>query len=401
MNTMHAKRPLLAITMGDPAGVGPETIIGAWSDPQVHRWCNAVVVGHPAFLRRAAELLGRQCEIVSVESVAEARSTPDRIPCLPCGTDEALDAPVAIIDPRSGEAAFQAVVRATELAIAHEVDGIVTAPLHKAALDRAGHHFPGHTELLAELCGVSDFAMMLYLGPSETIRGPAGLGVAHVTLHMALRDVFAQLNSDAIVAKARLADRVMRAMYSLPSPVAGEAPGVRGETSGSSSPSPQPSPVKGEGDNAPLHGDECPLPDRPRIAVCALNPHAGEEGLFGDEEWTIIRPAVEKARAAGLNVVGPLPTDTLMVRARDGEFDAVVAMYHDQGHIALKLLGMHKAVNITLGLPIVRTSVAHGTAFDLAWQGRAESSSMVEAIRVAAGLAMARRGRGGPPHTPP
>jgi 4-hydroxythreonine-4-phosphate dehydrogenase len=129
---------------------------------------------------------------------------------------------------------------------------------------------------------------------------------------------------------------------------------------------------------------------RPRIAVCALNPHAGEEGLFGQEEQTIIRPAVEQARAAGLNVVGPLPTDTLMVRARDGEFDAVVAMYHDQGHIALKLLGMHKAVNITLGLPIVRTSVAHGTAFDLAWQGRAESSSMVEAIRVAAGLASAR-----------
>jgi 4-hydroxythreonine-4-phosphate dehydrogenase len=129
---------------------------------------------------------------------------------------------------------------------------------------------------------------------------------------------------------------------------------------------------------------------RPRIGVCALNPHAGEEGLFGDEERSIIRPAVEQARAAGLNITGPLPTDTLMVRARDGEFDAVVAMYHDQGHIALKLLGMHRAVNITLGLPIVRTSVAHGTAFDLAWQGRAESSSMIEAIRVAAGLAAAR-----------
>ncbi len=128
--------------------------------------------------------------------------------------------------------------------------------------------------------------------------------------------------------------------------------------------------------------------------LVALNPHAGEEGLFGHEEQTIIRPAVEKARAAGLNIVGPLPTDTLMVRAREGEFDAVVAMYHDQGHIALKLLGMHKAVNITLGLPIVRTSVAHGTAFDLAWQGRAESSSMVEAIRVAASLAIAHRGGG-------
>jgi 4-phospho-D-threonate 3-dehydrogenase / 4-phospho-D-erythronate 3-dehydrogenase len=342
---------MLAITMGDPAGVGPETIVGAWSDPRVHRLCNAVVLGHPAFLRRAAALMGSRCEVVTVESVSEAHSTAQCIPCLACGPESALDAPPATIDPRSGEAAYQTVVRAAQLALANEVDGIVTAPLHKAALDRAGHHYPGHTELLAELCGVSDFAMMLYLGPSETICGPIGLGVVHVTLHMALRDVFGHLTSEAIVAKARLADRVMRAMR-----------------------------------DAANHNP-------PRLAVCALNPHAGEEGLFGDEERTIIRPAVEQARAAGLNIVGPLPTDTLMVRARDGEFDAVVAMYHDQGHIALKLLGMHQAVNIALGLPIVRTSVAHGTAFDLAWQGRADSSSMIEAIRVAAGLAVAEFAR--------
>ncbi len=212
MKTMHAKRPLLAITMGDPAGVGPETIVGAWSDPQIHRWCDAVVIGHPVFLRRAAALWGSRCEVVTVQSVKEARSAPDCIPCLPCGSDEALDAPPATIDPRSGEAAYQAIVRAAQLALAHEINGIVTAPLHKAALDRAGHHYPGHTELLAELCGVSDFAMMLYLGPSETIRGRAGLGVAHVTLHMALSEVFAHLNVDAIVAKARLADHVMRAL---------------------------------------------------------------------------------------------------------------------------------------------------------------------------------------------
>ncbi|HEY2760152.1 MAG TPA: 4-hydroxythreonine-4-phosphate dehydrogenase PdxA, partial [Pirellulales bacterium] len=129
---------------------------------------------------------------------------------------------------------------------------------------------------------------------------------------------------------------------------------------------------------------------RPRIGVCALNPHAGEEGLFGDEETRIIRPAVESAKNAGLSIDGPFPTDTLMARARDGEFDAIIAMYHDQGHIAIKLLGMHRAVNITLGLPIVRTSVAHGTAFDLAWQGRAETTGMVEAIRLAARLAARR-----------
>ncbi len=332
--------------MGDPAGVGPETIAGAWRDPRVHELCRAVVVGHPTFLRRAADLLKIDCEIVPVRDPANAQSSPSVIPCLACGSDAALEAPPATIDARSGQAAYEAVVRAAELTLAGKVDGIVTAPLHKAALWKAGHHYPGHTELLAELCGVRDFAMMLYLGPDETIRSPAGLGVAHVTLHMALKDVFANLNAAAIVAKARLADRVMRAMGS---------------------------------NNEP-----------PRIGVCALNPHAGEEGLFGDEERTIIRPAVEQARAAGLNITGPVSTDTLMVRARDGEFDAVVAMYHDQGHIALKLLGMHRAVNITLGLPIVRTSVAHGTAFDLAWQGRAETSSMIEAIRVAAGLASAR-----------
>ncbi|HEV2973314.1 MAG TPA: 4-hydroxythreonine-4-phosphate dehydrogenase PdxA [Pirellulales bacterium] len=347
---MQIKRPLLAITMGDPAGVGPETIVGAWGDPRVHEWCDAVVIGHPVVLRRAVDLLRSRCEIVSIEDVADARSSPECMPCLPCGSTAALDVPPATIDPRSGEAAYEAVVRAAELALARRVGGIVTAPLHKAALWQAGHHYPGHTELLAELCGVHDFAMMLYLGPDETIRGPAGLGVVHVTLHMALRDVFAHLTREAIVAKANLADKVTRLLR--------RAYGLAAEVS--------------------------------RIGVCALNPHAGEEGLFGDEERTIIRPAVEDARAAGLNITGPLPTDTLMVRARDGEFDAVVAMVHDQGHIALKLLGMHRAVNITLGLPIVRTSVAHGTAFDLAWQGRAQTSSMVEAIRVAAGLASAR-----------
>jgi 4-phospho-D-threonate 3-dehydrogenase / 4-phospho-D-erythronate 3-dehydrogenase len=381
---MHTTRPLLAITMGDPAGVGPETIVGAWSDPRVHEWCDAIVIGHPIFLRRAADLLGRRCEIRPIGNVREARSTPDCIPCLSCGPESALDAPPAAIDPRSGQAAYEAVTRAAELALTAQIDGIVTAPLHKAALWQAGHHYPGHTELLAELCGVQDFAMMLYLGPDETIRSPAGLGVAHVTLHMALKDVFANLNVERIVAKALLADSVMRAMRNLPSPLGGEGPAVRGAISGGSSPSPRPSPINGEGEKAP-----------PRIGVCALNPHAGEEGLFGDEERTIILPAVEQARAAGLNITGPLPTDTLMVRARDGEFDAIVAMYHDQGHIALKLLGMHRAVNITLGLPIVRTSVAHGTAFDLAWQGRAQSSSMIEAIRVAAGLAAARVANGG------
>jgi 4-hydroxythreonine-4-phosphate dehydrogenase len=170
---------------------------------------------------------------------------------------------------------------------------------------------------------------------------PTGLAVVHVTLHTALKNVFEELSEDAVLAKARLADRFMARLTGI----------------------------------------------RPRIGVCALNPHGGEGGLFGVEEQTVIRPAVQRGLAEGLRLEGPLPTDTLMVRARDGRFDAIVAMYHDQGHIALKLLGLHRAVNVTLGLPIIRTSVAHGTAFDIAWQRCAETGSMIEALRVASRLA--------------
>jgi 4-hydroxythreonine-4-phosphate dehydrogenase len=322
-------------------------------------------------LRRAARLLGSQLEIVEIARPDEARPTQAVIPCLRTGSDDVLAVPPCTIDARSGQAAYDALVVAARLALAGQIDGLVTAPLHKAALWQAGHHYPGHTELLAELCGVHDFAMMLYLAHDEVLThdtlpahdkasahaeaprsgaandtaprvcGPAGLGVVHVTLHMALRDVWTHLTSAAVFEKIRLADQVLGVLK---------------------------------------HA-------RPRIGVAALNPHGGESGLFGDEETRIIAPAVAEAVAAGYEAVGPLPTDTLMVRAAAGEFDAVVAMYHDQGHIALKLLGMHRAVNVTLGLPIVRTSVAHGTAFDLAWQGRAETSSMLEAVRVAAELA--------------
>lgn len=339
--------PLLALTMGDPAGVGPEVIVGAWPHAEMHAGRGLMVVGHPEILRRAARLWASPIEIVEIASPEEARPSPALLPCLKAVDDDVLAAPQCAVDGRSGEAAYQALVAAAKLALAGRIDGITTAPLHKAALWAAGHHYPGHTELLAELCGVDDFAMMLYLAHDEQIRGPAGLGVVHVTLHMALRDVFAHLNSQAIFEKIRLADGVMR-------------------------------PLKG----AP-----------PTIGVCALNPHAGESGLFGDEERTLIEPAVAQAKSAGFLVEGPYPADTLMARARDGEFDAVVAMYHDQGHIALKLLGMHRAVNVTLGLPIVRTSVAHGTAFDLAWQGRADFGSLIEAVRVASELARQRSAR--------
>jgi 4-hydroxythreonine-4-phosphate dehydrogenase len=338
-------KPLIAITQGDPAGVGPEIIVGVWAETVVHEWCRPLVIGHPEILRRAVALWQTNLRVVEIQSPDQADPSPGVIPCIPCGADDVLQVPPGKIDARAGQAAYEAVVAAAKLALAGQVDAITTAPLHKEALQRAGHLYPGHTELLAELCGVDDFAMMLYLGPDDTLQSHAGLAVVHVTLHTALRNVFEELTEDAVLAKARLADRFMTRLTGT----------------------------------------------RPRIGVCSLNPHGGEGGLFGDEERRIIRPAVERGLAEGLHLEGPLPTDTLMIHARDGRFDAVVAMYHDQGHIALKLLGMHRAVNVTLGLPIIRTSVAHGTAFDIAWQRRAETGSMIEALRVAARLAIGQK----------
>jgi 4-hydroxythreonine-4-phosphate dehydrogenase len=343
-----APKPLLAITLGDAAGVGPEVIVRAWFDPRVHECCRPVVLGHPEIVQRAVDLVGSPATVNVIDSVSTFSqlglepSTPGRIACLPVGGDEVLAAEPGKVDARTGHAAYEAVVLATRRTLAGQFAGIVTAPLSKLALHAAGQFYPGHTELLAELCGVEDFAMMLYLPKDELPDSRAGLGVVHTTLHCALRTVPGQLTPAMIAAKCRLASAVMSCGFGV---------------------------------------------ETPQIGVCALNPHAGEEELFGDEETRIIAPAVGLARADGIAAAGPLPADTLMLRARDGEFDAVVAMYHDQGHIALKLLGMHRAVNITLGLPIVRTSVAHGTAFDIAWQGKAESSGMVAAIRAAAELA--------------
>ncbi len=334
-------QPRIAITLGDPAGIGPETIVDAWQRAEVHEFCRPLVVGHPEIVRRAAKLLAVPQEVVEVASPQQVTGDRRVIPCLRAVRDEAVEVPPGVVDARAGQAAYDALVRAARMALAGEIDGLCTAPLHKGALWKAGHHYPGHTELLAELCGVNDFAMMLYLGPGSAVRGPAGLAIVHVTLHMSMAQALTALSTDGVLRKSRLVSRVMRELKAA----------------------------------------------APRVGVCALNPHAGEDGLFGDEERTLIRPAVERGLAEGLDLTGPLPSDTLIARARDGEFDAVVAMYHDQGHIAIKLLAMHQAVNVTLGLPIVRTSVAHGTAFDLAWQGRAQSSGMVEALRVAARLA--------------
>lgn len=329
-------RPRLAITLGDVAGVGPEIVARCWNESLLSI-CEPVVVGHPVVLARAAALVNPRLQIAPVDALDEVEPSPTVIPCWNPADDEVADVPLGRNDARAGRAAYEWLKAACWAAQAGAVDGIVTAPLSKAALHLAGLNYPGHTEILAELCGVTDFAMMLYL-PRPTGRG---LGVAHVTLHTAIRRVPDLLTPPRIVDTTALLGTFLAR---LPGPP-------------------------------------------PRLGVCALNPHAGEGGLFGDEESRIIAPAVEQLAAAGWNVSGPWPADTLLKRAWEGEFDGVAAMYHDQGHIALKLVGFQRAVNVTLGLPIVRTSPSHGTAFDIAGQGRAAPDGLREAIQVAAWLA--------------
>lgn len=340
---MPAALPTIALTLGDVAGIGPEVAVRACADPRILIACRPVLVGHPEIARRAITHSSLNLLIAEV-------AQPDEQPPLntlacwnpPTAPHDVIEVPPGHNDARAGRAAYEYLVAAANAALSKQVDAITTAPLSKAALHLAGLKYPGHTEILAEVCGVRDFGMMLFLPRGNAVKSPHGLGVVHVTLHTSIRNVPDLLTTEAVAEKIELIDGFTRRIG-------------------------------------------CPSP---RVAVCALNPHAGEEGIFGDEESRIIAPAVQRVRNRGhINVTGPLPADTLFRRAAAGEFDAVVAMYHDQGHIAFKLIGFQSAVNVTLGLPIVRTSPSHGTAFDIAWHRPADPSGMIEAILIAAKLA--------------
>ncbi len=339
------RSPKLALTMGDVAGVGPEVVAQACVSPQLRSICQPTVVGNAKVLQRALSLIGCGQDVLVVRDIEHDHwENPDAICCWDPAEIDASGIAAGEVAADAGRAAYEYLAAAATAALQGSIDGITTAPLSKAALHAAGLIYPGHTEILAEMCEVTDFAMMLYLPPGESLPNPHGLGVTHVTLHTSIRSVPDLLTSLAIQEKISLIDSFLRSL-------------------------------------------EC---QEPRIAVCALNPHGGESGIFGDEEIEVITPAVSASREAGLDVAGPLPADTLLRRATQGEFDGVVAMYHDQGHIALKLVGFDRAVNVTLGLPIVRTSPSHGTAFDIAWQGQANADGMKEAVRVAARLAQKR-----------
>ncbi|MBB5162934.1 4-hydroxythreonine-4-phosphate dehydrogenase PdxA [Mycobacterium sp. AZCC_0083] len=324
--------PYVAVTMGDGAGIGPEVIVPAMLDPRVAGWCRPVVIGDASRLRLAAGALGLQPQIVTVERISDAEFTPGRINVI----DLALlpeDLAWGELSAVAGHAAYEYIRVAGELAVAGDVQAICTAPLNKEALHAAGHIFPGHTELLAHLTGTEEVSMML---SSPTLK------VIHVTTHIGLLDAVAKIEPG-------LVERTIR-----------------------------------RGHDALVRSGNA----HPKIGVCGINPHAGENGLFGyGEEDQKIVPAVELLRAEGIDVHGPLPADTAFFLAGRGDYDLIVAMYHDQGHGPVKVLGLEAGVNITVGLPVIRTSVDHGTAFDIAGKGIAEPGSMIEALRQAAELA--------------
>lgn len=330
--------PRLLLTMGDVAGIGPEILVRAWQDSTLHDLCQPVVVGSATRLRLVQQQLGQpqSARVLAISSICPqvwGLSGPEQFVCWePPAAADVSAVPLGQVDARAGRAAYEYLVAAIDACLEGQADGLVTAPLHKGALRAAGLPYPGHTEILAERTGTPRFAMMLY---------GRGIGVSHVTLHVALRDVFLNLTTAGILEKIELTAQVMHRLRGQPA----------------------------------------------RIGVFGLNPHAGDGGLFGDEEERIIVPAIAAAAAKDLEVTGPWPSDTLFSRAIRGEFHGLVAMYHDQGHIGMKLLAGFHAVNISLGLPLIRTSVAHGTAFDLAAQFRADPTSLLEAVRVAARLA--------------
>ena len=327
----HAK-PVLGVTMGDASGAGPEIVVKALALPDIRALCSPVVIGDAATFRQAARIVGSDVPIRGIADIGEATFDDSIIEVIDLKNIDLDRLEFAKVQAMAGQAAYESVVAAVDLALAGSIAAIVTSALHKEALNLAGHPWPGHTELLADLCGVKSVAMMLVAGD---------LRVSHVSTHCSLREAIERVKKERILQVLCLTDEAVRRMG---------------------------------------------IPE-PRIAVAGLNPHAGEGGLFGDEEIREIRPAIEAACAQGLGAIGPIPPDTVFFRMASGQYDAVVAMYHDQGHIPTKVLAFDEGVNVTLGLPIIRTSVDHGTVFGKAGKGTARPDSMIQALKLAAQMA--------------
>jgi 4-hydroxythreonine-4-phosphate dehydrogenase len=330
---MNQSAPPIAVTMGDPAGIGPEITVKAFAGARLA--VPALVVGDAGLLRRTAQALGLALDINAIANPEAARPRPKTLDVISL-TDLPDSLAVGQVSAQAGQAAYDYVAHAIRLALDRRVRAIATAPINKDAFKAAGIGYPGHTEMLGDLTGTPDVAMMLANDELRTVL---------VTVHVSLREAIRQITLERELKTIRLAQRALAGL------------GVA----------------------------------QPRIAVAGLNPHAGENGLFGDEETNVIRPAVQLAQQEGLNVSGPYPGDTIFMRARRGEFDVVVAQYHDQGLIPVKYLGLENGINVTIGLPFVRTSVDHGTAFDIAGRGVADPSSLLKSIELAARLSLTFR----------
>jgi 4-phospho-D-threonate 3-dehydrogenase / 4-phospho-D-erythronate 3-dehydrogenase len=330
-------KPLLGITMGDPAGIGPEVIAKALAGKALRRLCRPIVIGSFPVMQQAVKSLKLKMNMIRVEGHETVPSRPNHLSIL-----DPLDHPLGrfprgVAAAETGAASVLFIKKAVELAQLGCIDGIVTAPINKEAINMAGCHFPGHTELLAELTKTQESGMMIIGGP---------LRIMFVTTHVAIKDLPTILTQAKIEKAIRLAHLALRDLF-----------GIK----------------------------------KPRVGVAALNPHAGEHGLFGDEEVRIILPAARTAQAQGIRASDPLPADTLFGKAARGDYDGVVALYHDQGLIPLKLVAFGACVNLTVGLPIIRTSVDHGTAFDIVGKGIADPGSLIEAITLATKLVARRR----------
>ncbi len=332
---MAERVPLLGITMGDPTGAGPEIIVKSLASPEVRGLCRSVVIGDAGVMRAAAQIVGIPAEVRVVSRPGEAEGREGVIPVIDLKNVNLAELVRGRVAASGGAAAYGAIESAIRLALAGEIDAIVTAPLNKEALNLAGYHYSGHTEILAQLCEVKDVVMMLVA---------RSLRVAHVTTHVSLRRAIDLVTRERVLTVLRLASEAIKIM------------GIA----------------------------------EPHLAVAGLNPHAGEGGLFGDEEIKEITPAIEAARAEGMRVTGPLPPDTAFLRTLEGQFDGALAMYHDQGHIPVKMAAFEEGVNVTLGLPIIRTSVDHGTVFGKAGKGTASPRSLIEAIKLAARMSLNR-----------
>ena len=329
-------KPVLALTMGDAAGSGPEIITKTLAEDEIRSRCRPIVVGDGATMDAALKITGMPGKVRSIEDISEAAFDGETIEVLDLRNIDVGRLTRGRVDVMAGQAAYEYIKLAAELCLKGEADGMVTSAINKESLNKAGHHYDGHTGLLAELCGTPDVTMMLVAGK---------LRVCHVSTHIALREALDRVRPERIVKVVKLAHEGIRQL--------------------------------GIGE--------------PHIAIAGLNPHAGEDGLFGDEEAKFIEPAIDEATRLGYKVSGPYPGDTIFFRTLQGHFDGAVAMYHDQGHVAAKMLGIWLGVNVTLGLPIIRTSVEHGTNFGKAGKGTADPRSMNEAIKMATTMARNRR----------